>query len=130
MKLEKDSAKEIIRLLDESVVTLDAEIVSKLANARNLAVSALAERKRAASDISVDSSGLMRLFGNYIHHHRVLMSTALVCGALFIAFLVTQQFNGQDQMEQGDAFLLASDLPPEAYLDKGFDTWLEQTSQH
>lgn len=129
MKLEKDSAKEIIRLLDESVVTLDAEIVSKLANARNLAVSALAERKRTASDISVDSSGLMRLFGNYIHHHRVLMSTALVCGALFIAFLVTQQFNGQDMMEQGDAFLLASDLPPEAYLDKGFDTWLEQTSQ-
>jgi hypothetical protein len=129
MKPEKDSAKEIIRLLDESVVTLDAEIVSKLANARNLAVSALAVRKRTASDISVDSSGLMRLFGNYIHHHRVLMSTALVCGALFIAFLVTLQFNGQDMLEQGDAFLLASDLPPEAYLDKGFDTWLEQTSQ-
>jgi hypothetical protein len=130
MKQEKDSAKEIIRLLDESVATLDTQIVSKLADARNLAVSALAERKRAASAVSVDSSGLIRLFSNYIHHHRVLMSTALVCSALFIAFLVTQQFNGQDMMEQGDAFLLASDLPPEAYLDKGFDTWLEQTSQH
>ncbi|MEO8417788.1 MAG: DUF3619 family protein [Methylophilaceae bacterium] len=129
MRQEKDSAKEIIRLLDESVATLDTQIVSKLANARNLAVSALAERKRVALAVSVDSSGLMRLFGNYIHHHRVLMSTALVCSALLIAFLVTQQFNGQDRMEQGDAFLLASDLPPQAYLDKGFDIWLEQASQ-
>jgi hypothetical protein len=129
MKQEKDSAKEIIRLLDESVATLDTQIVSKLADARNLAVSALAERKRAASAVDVDSSGLIRLFSNYIHHHRVLMSTALICSAVFIAFLVTQQFNGQEMMEQGDAFLLASDLPPEAYLDKGFDTWLEQTSQ-
>jgi len=29
------------------------------------------------------------------------------------------------QMENSDAFLLASDLPPEAYADKGFTAWLD-----
>lgn len=127
MKQEKDTAKEIIRLLDESVATLDTQIVNNLANARNQAVSALAKRTQMA--VSADGGGVIHLFSEYIHHHRALMSAAVVCSAVLVAFLVTQQFTGQEIMEQGDAFLLGSELPPEAYLDKGFDTWLEQTSQ-
>jgi len=31
---------------------------------------------------------------------------------------------GVNSLERSDAFLLASELPPEAFADKGFNTWL------
>ena len=127
MKSEKETAREIIQLLDERVASLDTKITSQLANARNEAVAVLVAHSRTAS--GGEGAGVVRLFADYIHHHRLLASTVLVCGVVFIAFLTTQQLTDLDVMDQGDAFLLGSELPPEAYLDKGFDAWLEQTSQ-
>jgi hypothetical protein len=56
------------------------------------------------------------------------MSTAITLGAILLAFYAAQQFGSNANLEEGDAFLLASDLPPEAYADKGFDTWLVSKS--
>jgi hypothetical protein len=39
------------------------------------------------------------------------------------------QHNAINTPVDGDALLLASELPPEAYVDKGFDAWLEHSSQ-
>ena len=128
MTYEKDTVKEIIGWLDESAAKLDAYIVGKLASARHQAASALVQRQSAQT--IEGAGGVLRLFNGYFHNHRVMTSTALVCSALFIAFLLTQQLSRQDNLEQGDGFLLASDLPPEAYLDKGFDVWLERSSRH
>jgi hypothetical protein len=126
MKPEQDTAKIIIQMLDERVATLDDSIVNQLANARKQALLAHAQH---ASANTAQGHGVLRLFSHYIHSPRALMSTALVASAVFVAFILTQHLTGEDNAEQGDAFLLASELPPEAYLDKGFDTWLEQTSQ-
>jgi Protein of unknown function (DUF3619) len=128
MTREKDTAKEIIRFLDEGIAKLDARIVGKLNEARHRAVAVLTRQQSAQATST--SGGILHLFNDYIHNHRAMMSTALVCSAVFVAFLVTQQFSRQDNLEQGDGFLLASDLPPEAYLDKGFDVWLERSSRH
>jgi hypothetical protein len=56
--------------------------------------------------------------------------------ALAVAALVYMQTMNQQSMfvpnhEVGavDAGLLADDLPIGAYLDKGFDAWLEDTSE-
>lgn len=127
MKSEKETAKGIIQLLDESAASLDTKITSQLANSRNKAVAALVARSRTAS--ASEGAGVVRLFADYIHHHRLLTSAVLLGGAVFIVFLTTQQLTGKNVVDQGDAFLLGSELPPEAYLDKGFDAWLEQTSQ-
>ena len=128
MKPENDSIEKIIRLLDEGTAALKPHITSKLAEARQQAVSAL--RTRTAAGLDANSNGTVRLFGDYIYNHRALMSAALLCSAVFAAFLLMQQFSGhQEVTEQGDAFLLASELPPDAYVDKGFNAWLEQTSQ-
>ncbi|HSH73774.1 MAG TPA: DUF3619 family protein [Methylophilaceae bacterium] len=125
---EEATAKYIVRMLDEKTAMLDESILGKLANARQQAVAAATGHERAAA--VAGRGGLLSLFGDYIHHHRGLMSGAALCGAVLIAFVVTQQMSGQGVSEQGDAFLLSSDLPPEAYADKGFDTWLAQNSQH
>jgi hypothetical protein len=128
MTQEKNTVKEIIGWLDESATKLDVHIVDRLAKARHQAVSTLVQRQ-SAQPIE-GAGGALRLFSDYAHNHRGMMSTALVCSAVFVAFLLTQQLSRQDSLEQGDGFLLASDLPPEAYLDKGFDVWLERSSRH
>jgi hypothetical protein len=53
------------------------------------------------------------------------MSAAMLAGVMMLTFFVTQQFGFNNNLENSDAFLLASELPPEAFADKGFDTWLE-----
>src|SRR3989344_2123604 len=115
---EKDTIKEIIGWLDESAAKLDAHIVGKLARARHQAASILVQRQSAQT--IEGAGGVLRLFNDYIRNHRTMMSTALVCSAVFVALLLTQQLSRQNSLEQSDGFLLASDLPPEAYLDKGF----------
>jgi len=127
MKQEKDTAKEIISYMDESVENIDAHIVVKLANARKQAVAALSAQTKTADGIG---HRILQLFDDYIHNHRAIASTAMVCSVALVAFLVTEQISRQEMIEQGDAFLLGSELPPEAFLDKGFSTWLERTSQH
>jgi len=124
---EQETARHIITLLDEKTARLNSNILGRLANARELAIAAASQQARVSAH---GRGGVLHLFSSYIQHHRGLMSGAALCGAVLIAFVVTQQMSGQGVSEQGDAFLLSSDLPPEAYADKGFDTWLAQNSQH
>jgi len=125
---EQETAKRIIRLMDEKTAMLDDSILGKLADARQQAIASATQQ--ASVTRATGHGSVLRLFSDYIHHHRGVMSGAALCGAVLIAFVVTQQMSGQGVSEQGDAFLLSSDLPPEAYADKGFDTWLAQNSQH
>ena len=125
---EKNTAKAIVGLLDESASRLDQNITDKLARAREQAVGKLAQGARSARDHN-NRAGVASLFMDYFYHHRVFSSAALACSALLIAFVTTQQFNNKEAEGQGDAFLLASELPPEAFLDKEFHTWLEESSQ-
>lgn len=128
MMNEKDTAKAIIDLLDESASSLDKNIMDKLALARQQAVGKLAHDAQATTG-QTGSGNLAALFMDYFYHHRAVSSAVLAGSALLIAFVTTQQFQNNEAEGQGDAFLLASELPPEAFLDKEFHVWLEQTSQ-
>jgi hypothetical protein len=81
-----------------------------------------------ADSQAVQSGGhTLAWFGGQLERHRT-MSTAIILGAILLAFYAAQQFGLNANLEESDAFLLASDLPPEAYADKGFDTWLVSKS--
>ena len=125
MMNEKDTAKTIIGLLDESASSLDTNITGRLAEARRQAIGRLAHNGQAAKEHTGVAGWLM----DYFHHHRAVSSAALACSAVLVAFVATQQLYNKEAEGYGDAFLLASELPPEAFLDKEFHTWLEQTSQ-
>ena len=130
MKTEQETAKEIIGLLDESTNKLDREVLDRLYTARMQAVSHLVAHRQEVSARSEEGSGsVLRLFGNYLYHHRIAMPAAIICSAALVAFIATQQLVSQPSIEHGDAFLLGAELPPEAFLDKGFDTWVARTSQ-
>ncbi len=121
---EEQVAHFVTDLLNDHAQHLTAVTAQRLSVARGLAVSQLASQQTQ----SINHSGnVLQWFGSnieqYIGHHRV-MSAAVVAGAMLLTFFAAQQFGFNNNLENSDAFLLASDLPPEAYADKGFDTWL------
>lgn len=128
MKTEHETAKTVTGLLDESASQLKPEITDGLKKARERAALKVAERSHASIS-EAGLGGILRLFGDFMHHHRVMMPAAMVCSAAIVAFVLTQHMHSERSLEQGDAFLLASELPPEAFLDRGFDTWVARTSR-
>lgn len=114
-------------LLKDNAQHLNAVTLQRLSAARNLAVSRLAARQiQTAHGVNQSGHVLQWLghdFASYIGHHRVL-SIALLVSAMMFTFFAAQHFNTNNNLQSSDAFLLASELPPEAFADKGFDTWL------
>jgi len=121
----QEIAKRIALLLDERASNVDAKVDSQLSYARQ---QALANMARPSSAMAISQNGVIQLFGDYWHQHRLLMML-LMCGLGLVALFTMQNIVNQDISEQGDAYLLASDLPPEAYLNEGFGTWLSENTQ-
>lgn len=109
-------------MLVQSEDTLSDEIKNRLAASRQLAVKHLAAQQAHAL---VSVGGILHWFDR-THHRQWLQYRAL--SAAFVMMLVTffavQYFGFNDDLENSDAFLLAAELPPEAFADRGFDTWV------
>ena len=58
---------------------------------------------------------------------RLLLATALLAFGLFGIYSGQQAQRAAD-VEELDAQLLTDDLPMDAYLDRGFETWLKKVS--
>jgi hypothetical protein len=109
-------------LLNDNAQHLNAVTLQRLSVARGLAVN-----KLATSQGFNQSGSVLQWFGNgfstYFEQHR-FASAAMIVGAMLLTFFAAQKFNADNNLKNSDAFLLASELPPEAFADKGFDTWL------
>jgi hypothetical protein len=122
---EQQTVTYVVELLNNEAQPLTTLQTQRLMLARRLAVSQLARQQAEAFNHS--GNVLQRLghhLGEYWEQHRNI-SAALIVLAMLLTFFAGQQFQADRSLEASDAFLLASDLPPEAYADKGFDTWLE-----
>ena len=119
---ESEVAGAIIKLLDSSTSQVTQAQRMHLANARGLAVSRMQASSPAAQGNVLQWVGTQ--MGDMFAKHRA-MSTVSGLGLAMMVLVLVQQLNSYEQLEHSDAFLLASELPPEAYADKGFDTWVE-----
>ena len=111
-------AKQIAGLLDAHASRLSMRTLKQLENGRERAVKVHAQRISGVSlnhdgTLSVSLSGM----SSWAEHHRIA-STGLVLGAIIVGFVIMQSMG---QRESSDAFLLGSDLPPEAFVDRGFE---------
>ena len=112
-----------VNLLNEHSQHLDATTLQGLSVARHLAVN-----QHQAQVAAVSQSGnILHLLGNgfndYLEQHRILTSLVIVA-TLAMSFFAVQQLSADKNLARSDALLLAAELPPEAFADKGFDTWL------
>jgi hypothetical protein len=126
MTREQDTAKKIVDVLNYGVSELDQQTSERLLAARRKAIAAMAQPAYVAH-AETNLAGVGRYISEHLHGHHAWMPTALVISAALLVLVVLQQ-NYSEPVE-ADALLLASDLPPEAYVDKGFDAWLENTSR-
>lgn len=119
---ESAVADAIVTLLDSRANQLHETQIAHLAKARLMAVNRMQH-----SSVLVQG-GILQSAGAQVSHifakHRAMTALSGLALAMMMLVLV-QQLNSYEHLQNGDAFLLASELPPEAFADKGFDTWLE-----
>jgi hypothetical protein len=113
-----DAKKVVIHLIDESAEHLSATQLHQLKRAREQALAAMPD----SLNNNVGQARGVALLGSYFSHHRRTWLTFF--GSVLVITLLLVLISNH---ERGDADLLASDLPPEAYIDGDFDQWLSDS---
>jgi len=122
MTRDHNTAKRIIEVLEQGTSSLDRDTLDRLAVARQRALSA-----RHASGAKAVIAGVGHFFHEHTHGQRAWLSGLIVILAALLIVMIMQQQNAQPPVT-ADTLLLASELPPEAYVDEGFHAWLENSS--
>jgi hypothetical protein len=122
---ETETAKKITAYLDRSTAQLKTGTAYKLQLARQAALTAQPQHapELVLSDVAGGSHGGRRVL---LADARLWIGMLLIVGGL-IAFQTWQTAQQQRDIEETDAALLTSELPIEAYLDRGFQNWLKQS---
>ncbi|PKO47219.1 MAG: DUF3619 domain-containing protein [Betaproteobacteria bacterium HGW-Betaproteobacteria-22] len=128
-EVEHQIAKNVVELLDSQTRQLNEAQTQRLLDARTRAVHHLTSRQaQLAQHYQLNKNGTALLwmgerFGRYFNQHR-LFTGLLLLSVVLLTLFAAQQFV-YHHIPNSDAFLLASELPPEAYADKGFNAWLD-----
>ena len=123
---QTETAKKITAYLDKGTAQLKAGTAYKLQAARQAALDAVRLPQHSPELVLADGKGKSLGGGRPLFADARLWigMLVLVGGVLFFQnWRVTQQTR---EIEETDAALLASELPIEAYLDRGFQNWLKQ----
>jgi hypothetical protein len=123
-------AKKITTYLNRGTTELKSGTAYRLQLARGEALARLADPERAKQpQLALAGAG----GGTASRGNRARVSTRYWLGALLVilAFFGFQQWQAYQQLrdiEETDAAILSSELPIDAYLDRGFQNWLKHVS--
>jgi hypothetical protein len=114
----------IRHLLDHGSASLDRKTCERLMAARQ---QALSRRKAAVAGLSL--AGVGQVVGDVLLPQARMLAAllALACGV--VGTYYWNSFQQASENEEIDSALLADDLPINAYLDRGFHTWLDHSPQ-
>lgn len=127
MNQEDELALRIAKLLDEGSEGLTREQRDRLAEARRLAVSRHPARAQPAL-VPAWAAPLSHFTEQSVLGVRYLVPfAALLLGLLGVVYLNTTTVSSE--IVDIDAGLLTDELPLNAYLDQGFDSWLKRSSR-
>ena len=113
--------KQIAGLLDAHAKRLSMRSLKQLEIGRARAVKAHAQQVSGAL-INANQDGTLNGVYAWAQHHRVA-STGLILCAIIVGLVMLQAFG---QQQASDAYLLGADLPPEAFVDRGFEPSLNK----
>jgi hypothetical protein len=112
-------AKQIAGMLDAHAKRLSMRTLKQLENGRERAVKLHAQQ---ISGVGANHDGTLSSISAWADHHRIV-SAGMLLAAIIAGFVVMQSLN----KEPSDAFLLGADLPPEAFVDRGFEPFLNDS---
>ena len=122
---DQEFQRRVRQHLNMSTHTLPSTTTSRLHAARQKALAAQRVPVRALS-----------LAGIGRHFSDALLPNSRIAGAMLAALLIAVGSSALGEwqhlldVEEVDSALLADDLPITAYLDRGFDTWLNSSEKH
>jgi len=125
MTREHEIAAEVAELLDFGTARIDPKAADRLQAARLLAVETATAQLQAVP-VETALAGAGRHMAAHWRHPSYAVTALLLLALVLLASLIIQQKHAAPV--EADALLLASELPPEAYIDQGFHAWLEQSS--
>ena len=123
---EQEMAKKITGYLDRGTTGLKAGTAFKLQRARQNALGRLSPQHTPefvlAGAGGVSFGGGRRFFADA----RIWIGLLLLVGSI-ISYQYWQAAQQARDIEETDAAILSSELPIEAYLDRGFQAWLKRS---
>jgi hypothetical protein len=123
---EHELARKIVQVLDHGVDHLAPVTRERLAAARRAALSHYRDRPEALLGLAWAGQAVARL-----SEHRLTNAWNLIAVAamvLALAGVIYWQSNGPiNDAAEIDMGLLTDELPLNAYIDKGFDSWLKRS---
>jgi len=124
---EREIAKKLTSYLDKGTAELKPGTAYKLQLARQRALAQAAEPRRAAG-LVLSGAGTGDLGGRrpLLADARIWISVLLLVGGV-LYYQYWQSAQQARDIEDTDAAILSSDLPIEAYLDRGFQNWLTRS---
>lgn len=111
------------QILNQGLDTLDRGVADRLHTARQAAVNSQRMPVRGLRLAGIGHSVELAFFSNA---RNLVAVMALSVGA--IGTYYWNAFEQAQEFEEIDSALLADELPPSAYLDRGFHAWLERAS--
>lgn len=124
---EREIARKIVRELDRSARSVDGDAVARLSVAREQALSQF--QHTPVAGMAGAGHPASHFFERPTFGARYALPLAvLIIGLAGIVFWQSSSGSG-GEIADIDARLLTDDLPIDAYLDKGFDSWLSRQSR-
>jgi hypothetical protein len=123
--IEQETARKIRTYLDRDAASLKSETLYRLQRARQAALARLDEPKRANAFAFAGSGGMLsprRAWADL----RIWLGILLIVGGV-TSYTYWQTVQQTRDLEETDAAILSSELPIEAYLDRGFQAWLKHS---
>jgi hypothetical protein len=133
---DTDFARKVAALLDRGVADLKPGTAYRLQLARRAALDRADDPKRSAALELAGAGGSGGTVGGrggwggraLWTSARLWIGVAIIVAAGF-GYQQWQAYQSLHDLEETDAALLSSDLPIDAYLDRGFQNWLKHASE-
>jgi hypothetical protein len=122
---ERELANKITTYLDRSAAELKMGTLYKLERARAVALAKLSE-PQTASELALAGSRGTLLPRRAFVDLRIWLGILVLVGGI-ASYQYWQSVQQARDIEETDAAILSSELPIEAYLDRGFQAWLKRS---
>jgi hypothetical protein len=122
---ESEIANKITGYLDQGAAALKSGTLYRLQQARQDALARFADPKRAA-ELAVAGAGGTVAGRPVFADIRLWIGVLLIVGGV-LYYQYWQSAQQARDIEETDAAILTSELPIEAYLDRGFQNWLKHS---
>ncbi len=129
---DAEFAGKLVRHLDRGIAQLKPGIAYRLKEARACAMAALSGQAADRSVFALAEAGGRGYRGGHGHWRGAVrwLAAALLVAGIGLGW---QQWYAAEQVQEYadiDSQILASDLPIDAYLDRGFQNWLKTSFEH